>query len=173
MEPAEEPRWLDADERRTWLALAGALIRLPATLDAQLQRDAGISYFEYQVLSVLSEAPQRTLRLSEVAALAEGSLPRLSQAVTRLEKRGWVRRIPDPTDGRYTLGVLTDEGFDKVVATAPGHVAAVRRHVMDPLTKTQQRQLGAIAERIMRTIDPDGACPPKPATAPARKQAGA
>ena len=173
MEPAEEPRWLDADERRTWLALAGALIRLPATLDAQLQRDAGISYFEYQVLSVLSEAPQRTLRLSEVAALAEGSLPRLSQAVTRLEKRGWVRRIPDPTDGRYTLGVLTDEGFDKVVATAPGHVTAVRRHVMDPLTKTQQRQLGAIAERIMRTIDPDGACAPKPATAPARKQAGA
>ncbi|HEX8343774.1 MAG TPA: MarR family transcriptional regulator, partial [Actinoplanes sp.] len=82
------------------MSLAGALIRLPATLDAQLQRDAGISYFEYQVLSVLSEAPQRTLRLSEVAALAEGSLPRLSQAVTRLEKRGWVRRIPDPTDGR-------------------------------------------------------------------------
>ncbi len=156
MEPAEEPRWLDLDERQTWLALASSMIRLPAALDAQLQRDAGLSYFEYQVLAVLSEAPDRTMRLSEVAALAEGSLPRLSQVVSRLEKRGWVRRTPDPTDGRYTLGILTDEGWDKVVATAPGHVATVRRHVIDPLTKAQQRQLREIAQRIVRATDPDG-----------------
>ena len=156
MEPVEEPRWLDSDERQTWLALASSMIRLPAALDAQLQRDAGLNYFEYQVLAVLSEASQRTMRLSEIAALVDGSLPRLSQVVSRLEKRGWVRRTPDPADGRYTLGVLTDEGWDKVVATAPGHVATVRRHVMDPLTKAQQRQLREITQRILRTTDPDG-----------------
>ena len=166
MEPAEEPRWLDADERQTWLSLAGALIRLPATLDAQLQRDAGISYFEYQVMAVLSEAPQRTLRLSELAAMTEGSLPRLSQVVSRLQKRGWVRRVPDPTDGRYTLGILTDDGWDKVIASAPAHVEAVRRHVFDPLTRTQQRQLREITQRIMRTVEAGG-CSPK--AAPQRK----
>ena len=156
MEPAEQPRWLDIDERQTWLALASSMIRLPAALDAQLQRDAGLNYFEYQVLAVLSEAPQRTRRLSEIAALVDGSLPRLSQVVSRLEKRGWVRRTPDPADGRYTLGILTEEGWDKVVATAPGHVATVRRHVMDPLTKAQQRQLREITQRILRATDPDG-----------------
>ncbi len=171
MDPAEEARWLDQEERQTWLALAGALIRLPATLDAQLQRDAGISYFEYQLMAVLSEVPQRTLRLSELAALTQGSLPRLSQAVSRLQKRGWVERRPDPTDGRYTLGTLTDDGLAKVVATAAGHVEAVRRHVFDPLTKAQQRQLREIAQRIMRTVEPDGDCGTKPAPAPPRKHA--
>ena len=171
MNPAEEARWLDHEERQTWLALAGALIRLPATLDAQLQRDAGISYFEYQLMAVLSEVPQRTLRLSELAALTQGSLPRLSQVVSRLEKRGWVRRTPDPTDGRYTLGILTDDGWDKVVATAAGHVTAVRRHVFDPLTKAQQRQLREIAQRMMRTVEPDGGCETKSAPAPPRKRA--
>jgi DNA-binding MarR family transcriptional regulator len=172
MDADQEPRWLDPDERQTWLSMASALIRLPATLDAQLQRDAGISYFEYQVMAVLSEAPERTLRLSELAAMTEGSLPRLSQVVSRLERRGWVRRVPDPTDGRYTLGVLTDDGFDKVVATAAGHVEAVRRHVFDPLTKAQQRQLREIAQRITRTTDPARGCGPKPApAAPAKRTA--
>ena len=173
MEGAEEPRWLDAEERQTWLALAGALIRLPAALDAESQRDAGISHFEYQVLSVLSEAPQRTLRLSEVAAMVQGSLARLSQVVSRLEKRGWVRRTPDPADGRATLGILTDAGWDKVVATAPGHVESVRHHVFDPLTKAQQRQLREIAQRILRTTDPDGSSAPPPGRSPTHKPPGA
>ncbi len=171
MDLDQEPRWLDPEERQTWLALASALIRLPATLDAQLQRDAGISYFEYQVMAMLSEAPQRAMRLSELAGLTQSSLPRLSQAVSRLEKRGWVRRTPDPTDGRYTLGVLTDDGWAKVVATAAGHVQAVRRHVFDPLTKAQQRQLREIAQRMMRSVEPDGGCVTKPAPAPLGKQA--
>jgi DNA-binding MarR family transcriptional regulator len=158
------PRWLDSDEQQTWLALVSVLIRLPAALDAQLQRDAGISHFEYQVLAGLSMAPQRTRRMSELAQFAEGSLSRLSQVVARLEKRGWVRRTPDPADGRYTLATLTEPGWEKVVQTAPGHVEAVRSHVFDPLTQAQQRQLHQIGERIMRTIDPDGVCaPPRPA----------
>src|SRR5688572_27143404 len=108
------PRWLDADEQQTWLALVGVLIKVPAELDAQLQRDAGVSHFEYQVLSGLSMSPERTRRMSDLASFAESSLSRLSQVVARLERRGWVLRTPDPTDGRYTLASLTDEGWAKV-----------------------------------------------------------
>jgi DNA-binding MarR family transcriptional regulator len=158
MTTPQEPRWLDAGERQAWLAMASLLIRLPSALDAQLERDAGISHFEYMVLAGLSEAPGRTLRMSVLAMLAEGSLPRLSQVVSRLEKRGWVRRSPDPSDGRYTLAILTDEGWAKVAATAPGHVEAVRRLVFDPLTKAQSRQLCDIGRRIMRAIDPGDPC---------------
>jgi DNA-binding MarR family transcriptional regulator len=153
-----EPCWLDADEQQTWLALASALIRLPAALDAQLQRDAGISHFEYQVLSVLSMRPERTLRMSVLALLAGGSLPRLSQVVGRLEKRGWLRRTPDPADGRYTLAILTDAGRAKLIRSAPGHVETVRRLVFSPLTKSQARQLRDISRRIVRAIDPDDPC---------------
>jgi DNA-binding MarR family transcriptional regulator len=158
MATAPEPRWLDEAEMQAWLALASLLIRLPGALDAQLRRDAGISHFEYQVLAGLSMSPERTLRMSVLATFAEGSLSRLSQVVGRLEERGWVRRTPDPTDGRYTLARLTDAGWDKVVATAPGHVEAVRGFVFDPLTKAQHRQLRDIGRRIMRAIDPDDPC---------------
>jgi DNA-binding MarR family transcriptional regulator len=158
MDIPQEPRWLDADERQAFLALGSVLIRLPAALDAQLQRDAGISHFEFAVMAGLSEAPGRTLRMSVLAMLTEGSLPRISQVVGRLEKRGWVRRTPDPADGRYTLAILTDEGWAKAAAAAPGHVAEVRRLIFDPLTKAQTRQLREIGRRIIRAIDPDGPC---------------
>ena len=154
MEAPQEPRWLDAEERQAWLALASALNRLPAALDAQLHRDAGISHFEYQVMALLSEALDRTLRMSELAMMAEGSLPRLSQVVARLEQHGWVRRTPDPADGRYTLAILTGQGQAKVTEAAPAHVREVRRLVFDPLTKTQSRQLRDISRRIIHAIDP-------------------
>ncbi|MBB2943099.1 DNA-binding MarR family transcriptional regulator [Actinoplanes lutulentus] len=154
-----EPRWLDDEERAAWMALTSVFMRLPAALDAQLQRDAGVSHFEYGILAGLSESPGRQLRMSVLAAFAEGSLARLSQAVGRLEKRGWVRRFPDPTDGRYTLAELTDSGWDKVVESAPGHVEAARALVFDQLTKSQVRQLREIGRRIMSAVDPDGACP--------------
>ena len=150
-----EPRWLDTEESQAWRALAHALVKLPAALDSQLRRDAGISHFEYQVLALLSEAPGRTLRMSELAKWAGSSLPRLSQVVTRLEQRGWLRRTPDPGDGRYTLATLTGPGQAKVTQAAPGHVQEVRRLVLDPLTKTQSRQLRQIGQRITRAIDPD------------------
>ena len=154
MDGPQEPRWLDAEEDQAWRALARALVGLPKALDAQLRRDAGISHFEYQVLALLSEAPGRTLRMSALATLAEGSLPRLSQVVARLERGGWVRRTPDPADGRYTLAILTDQGWAKVTEAAPGHVQEVRRLVLDPLTKTQSRQLREISRRILRAVDP-------------------
>ena len=158
MEISPEPRWLDSEERQAWLALTSVLMRLPSALGAQLQRDAGISFFEYQVLAGLSESPDRTMRMSVLAVLSEGSLPRLSQVVARLEKRDWVRRSPDPTDGRYTLATLTEEGWQKVVQTAPGHVEAVRALVIDPLTKAQKQQLTGIGRRILHAIDPDDNC---------------
>ena len=156
VENAQEPRWLDEDQQQAWRTLVGIMLRLPAALDTQLQRDAGISSFEYQVLSGLSMAPERTMRMSRLAALTEGSLSRLSQVVARLEKRGWIRRTPDPADGRYTLAILTDTGWDTAAAAAPGHVAEVQRLIFDPLTKAQQRQLRDIGQRIMRAIAPDG-----------------
>ena len=158
METPDEPRWLDSDERQTWLSLLSVLIRLPGALDAELQHDAGLSHFEYQVLAGLSELPVRAMRISELAALTEGSLPRMSQVISRLEKRGCVRREPDPTDGRYTLAILTDEGMAQVSEAAPGHVEEVRRLVFDPLTRSQARQLGEITRRIMRAIDPADPC---------------
>ncbi|SEF91001.1 DNA-binding transcriptional regulator, MarR family [Nonomuraea solani] len=158
MDTSQEPRWLTEEESQTWLALASVLIRLPAALDRQLQRDAGISHFEYQVIAGLSMSPERTMRMSDLAAFSEGSLSRLSHVVSRLEKRGWVRRTPDPADGRYMLATLTEEGWEKVVATAPGHVDAVRDLVFEPLTKAQIRQLRDIGRRITHAIDPDGDC---------------
>jgi DNA-binding MarR family transcriptional regulator len=155
MDAPQEPRWLDAEDSQAWRALAKTMFRLPAALDTQLRRDAGISHFEYEVLALLSEAPDRTLRMSELAMWAGGSLPRLSQVVTRLEQRGWARRTPDPADGRYTLATLTSQGQAKVTQAAPGHVQEVRRLVFDPLTKAQSRQLGEISRRIIRAIDPD------------------
>ena len=155
MEDSSEPRWLNEAERQAWLTLGSLVVQLGPVLDAQLRRDAGITHFEYTVMSVLSEAADRTRRMSELAALADGSLSRLSQVVARLEKKGWVRRSPDPTDGRYTLATLTDSGWEKVVATAPGHVEEVRRMVLDPLTKTQVQQLTTIGQRILRVLVPE------------------
>jgi DNA-binding MarR family transcriptional regulator len=153
MDTTPEPNWLSAEERQTWLAVVGVAGLLGPALDAQLQRDSGISHFEYQVLAMLSEAPGREVRMSRLAGLANGSLSRLSHVVSRLERRGWVRRRPDDDDGRYTLAVLTDAGWEKVVA-APGHVQEARRLVLDPLTKAQQRQAREIGLRILQAMDP-------------------
>lgn len=141
--------WLTDEEQAAWRSVVAMLLRLPAALDAQLQRDAGISNFEYMVLSSLSEAPNHTLRMTDLAALASGSLSRLSHVVSRLEARGWIRREPCPGDGRFVNAVLTDDGWAKVVATAPGHVAAVRKLLVDALTPAQFQALGAICEQVL------------------------
>ncbi|MGW0710134.1 MarR family winged helix-turn-helix transcriptional regulator [Streptomyces sp. NPDC002643] len=158
MDTPPQPRWLTDEETQTWFALAGMIVRLPAALDAQLQRDAGVSHMEYMVMAALSEHAGRTLRMSDLAAIAGSSLSRLSHLVKRLEKSGWVRRTPDPEDGRYTLAILTDAGYAKVAETAPGHVEAVRRYVFDSLTKAQQRQLKDIGQRIWSAVAPDDCC---------------
>jgi DNA-binding MarR family transcriptional regulator len=141
--------WLSDEEQAAWRPFVALLFRMPAALDAQLQKEAGISNFEYMVLSSLSEAPGRTLRMSELAAMASGSLSRLSHVVSRLESRGWVRREACPGDGRFINAVLTDEGWAKVAATAPGHVAAVRKLLIDVLSPEDLRTLGSISKHLL------------------------
>src|ERR1700761_7054176 len=141
--------WLSDEQQAAWRPFVALLLRLPALLDAQLQRDAGINHFDYLVLSGLSEAPGRTLRMSELAAMANSSLSRLSHVVSRLENKGWVRREPCPGDGRFINAVLTDDGWQKVAATAPGHVTAVRELLVDALTEGEFRQLGAISAKVL------------------------
>jgi DNA-binding MarR family transcriptional regulator len=134
---------------------------LPASLDAQLDRDAGLSFFEYHVLSMLSELPERTLRLSRLAQLTSSSLSRLSNVVKRLEARGLLRREPDPDDRRATRAVLTDAGMAAVVRAAPGHVAAVRNLIIDALSPLQLQELHAAHQRILAGIDPAAATRPE------------
>jgi DNA-binding MarR family transcriptional regulator len=135
------------------MPIGGLLLKLPAALDARMQRDSGLNHFEYLVLANLSEAPNRTRRMSVLATLANGSLSRLSHVVKRLERHGWVERRPCPDDGRYTDAVLTDAGWDKVRASAPGHVEAVRTLVLDALTTDELDQLGDIARRVLARLD--------------------
>ena len=151
---ATEPvRWLGEEELQAWMALAAMLTKLPAALDRQLQRDAGLTHYEYRVMIGLSRVPERTLRMSELAEFTASQLPRLSQVATRMERRGWLARHPDPTDGRSTLVGLTDAGMAKLEVSAPGHVAAVRRLVFDSISATQVRQVAQIAKRITQAAD--------------------
>ncbi len=152
---------LSAEDLETWAALATVLEWLPSALDTQLQRDCDLTHFEYGVLFALASAPARTLRMSVLAGYANSSLSRLSRAASRLESKGWVRRAPDPTDGRYTLAILTDLGLRKMQEATPGHVRTVHRLVLDPLTEPQLRQLREISRRITRAIrDEEGWQPP-------------
>jgi DNA-binding MarR family transcriptional regulator len=150
-----ETEWLSEDERAAWLRLIAVVELLPGVLDAQLRSDAGLTHFEYFVLAMLSEAPEHTLRMTALGQRTNATLSRLSHVVNRLEGRGLVERFPCPEDGRATNARLTPAGWDAVVAAAPGHVDAVRRHVIDPLTRTQVDQLRRIGDALLSRLDPD------------------
>ena len=141
-------RWLDDEEQRAWRSFLRAAAAIDEALDRQLQRDAGMPHAYYQVLAMLSEAPDRTLRMSQLAELTTSSASRLSHAVARLEEKGWVRRDKHPTDRRGSLAVLTEDGWQAVVAAAPGHVTAVRQVLFDRLGPGQATQLQAITDRL-------------------------
>jgi DNA-binding MarR family transcriptional regulator len=151
-----ETAWLTDEERIAWVRLAAVLELLPGVLDGQLRRDSNLSHFEYFVLAMLSEAPERTLRMTSLAARTNATLPRLSHVVRRLEDRGLVRRLPCPDDGRAVDARLTEAGWDAVVAAAPGHVANVRNAVIDALDPEQVEQLTAITGAILGRLDPAG-----------------
>lgn len=151
----EEPqvKWLTAAEVDSWLALVRLMTWLPWSIDQQLRRDSNLGMVEYQVLARLSQSPERTLRMSSLADFTNASLSRLSHLVKRLEARGFVRREPDPADGRFTNAILTEKGFQTLVEAAPGHVAHVRSLVIDVLSPEQLRRIGRDADRIMSHID--------------------
>lgn len=148
-------RWLDDDERSAWLAVAAIMITLPAALDARLRREAGVTFFEYLVLSVLSEREGATMQMSEIAAGVSASLSRLSHVVTKLEKQGLLCRGRLPGSGRRTSATLTGAGYATVVAAAPGHVAAVREYLVDTLERTDLATLHRIGVAVAGRIDPE------------------
>jgi DNA-binding MarR family transcriptional regulator len=149
-------RWLDDEERAAWLRLVAVVELLPGVLDAQLRRDDGLSHFDYFVLAVLSESPERTLRMTALAQRTNATLPRLSHVVQRLEGRDLVERFPCPQDRRATNVRLTTAGWDAVVSAAPGHVETVRTHVLDVLSRAQLEQLTAIGDALLTRLDPEG-----------------
>ena len=151
----DEPdvKWLTAEELDSWLSVVRLMTWLPWSIDQQLQRDSKLGMVDYQVMAILSESPQRGMRLSSLAEVTNASLSRLSRVVTRLEKRGLVRREPDATDGRFTKAILTEEGLRTLAEAAPGHLAHVRSLVIDVLSPEQLRRLGRDADRIMARID--------------------
>jgi DNA-binding MarR family transcriptional regulator len=148
-------RWLDDEEQRTWRAFLSATQLLFDQLDRELQRDAKIPHAYYEILVRLSEAPDRTMRMSQLADSTLSSRSRLSHAVSRLEESGWVERQSCPTDRRGQLAVLTDRGFAALEAAAPGHVEGVRAHVFDPLTPAQVTALRELSETLLAPLVQD------------------
>lgn len=145
-------RWLNAKELRAWRAMIRATNHLYWAIAAQLQREAGVSLVEYQVLAMLSDQPTHSIRMSRLADLTNSSPSRLSHLVTRLERRRFIRREPDPDNGRFINAILTDEGFQKLVAVAPGHVTHVRELILDEFSPAEIQQIGAFAERLLNRI---------------------
>ncbi|MFC3688778.1 MarR family winged helix-turn-helix transcriptional regulator [Aquipuribacter hungaricus] len=164
---AGDPAWLSAEQQASWRDLMALVMTLPAALDAQLRRDAGVNGFEYQVLAALSEAPDRALVLTTLAGMTQGSLSRLSHAVTRLERAGLVeRRSCSEAGARRTEARLTASGWEKLQEIAPGHVREARRLVVDVLTPEQLWALGEASRLVAEAAragapagcDGDAAC---------------
>jgi DNA-binding MarR family transcriptional regulator len=149
-------KWLTPAEVQSWLSVVRLMMWLPWSIDQQLRRDSDLGMVEYQVLAMLSESPELTMRMSSLAEVTNASLSRLSHLFKRLEARGLVRREPDPADGRFTNAILTEKGLQTLAEAAPGHVAHVRSLVIDALSPEQLRRLGRDADRIMSRIDTSG-----------------
>jgi DNA-binding MarR family transcriptional regulator len=149
-----ETRWLDDDEQQTWLAWVFSTRLVWEELERDLQRDADMPYGYYEILVMLSSAPDRSRRMSELADATQSSRSRLSHAVARLEDQGWVRRDRHPSDRRGAIAVLTDEGFAALAAAAPGHVESVRRHLFDQLSSTQVAALRDISDTLLEHLLP-------------------
>lgn len=145
--------WLSGDEREAWLAVAALAVKLPAALDAQLQADHGLSFFEYMVLAMLSEQDERALQMSELAEVTSASLSRLSHAARRLEGQGFIRRERVPGSGRRTVALLTDAGQAKVEAAAPEHVRTARSLVIDVVSVEDLAALGRVGRAVLGQID--------------------
>jgi len=154
-----ETRWLDADEQETWRAFLWTSRLLNEALDRQLQRDSGMPHAYYMILAMLSEAPGRALTMTELAAVVRSSPSRLSHAVNRLEVAGWIRRVKHEGDRRTTIAELTDAGFAVLAEAAPGHVAEVRRHLFDPLSRERMLEFRETLRALLASLDPGREAP--------------
>jgi DNA-binding MarR family transcriptional regulator len=151
-----EPRWLSDEEQQAWRGFLAINQLLFEALDRQLQTDANMPHAYYRLLAMLSEAPNRSLRMSELAEVTNSSQSRVSHAVARLEEAGWIRREKASDDRRGNVAVLTEVGYEVVARTAPGHVAEVRANLFDLLSEEQVRQLSGICAVLLDKLDPDG-----------------
>ena len=150
-----EPQWLTDTEMAAWANLVRLTMLLPGALDRQLRDSAGIPHAYYGILARLSAEPRRAMRMTDLARQANTTTSRLSHAVSTLEQRGWIERFPCPTDKRGQTARLTDAGMTLLQATAPGHVAEVRRLVFDHLTADDVDQLRAITAKLLPTLTGD------------------
>ncbi|MFI6318796.1 MarR family winged helix-turn-helix transcriptional regulator [Nonomuraea sp. NPDC050556] len=144
----------EEDQRQDWIALVKVLLVLPGALEAQLLRDSDLTLLGYMILARLDDTPDATLRMSQIATMANGSLPRTSQAISRLENRGWVRRTVISGRGqgrRFTTARLTEAGRAQLAAATPEHTALVRRLVIEP-AGDQFSALGSVAQRIVEAL---------------------
>lgn len=152
-----EARWLDEREALVWRGMIGVLQRLTPVLERQLFQEAGLSGAEYTLLVPLSEAPGGVLRARDLGRMVGWERSRISHQVTRMEKRGLVAREECGDDARGSMVRLTDAGRTAIVAAAPAHVAAVRRHFLDALTDAELDVIGPALERVLdRLPDNDG-----------------
>jgi DNA-binding MarR family transcriptional regulator len=153
-ESKSEPRWLNAAEMKAWRRYIIASRRLLEALDDDLAAH-DISMSDYEVLAQLSEAPERRMRMSELADVAMISRSRLSHRIKVMEKAGWVKREACPIDKRGYFAVMTPKGWKAIVAAAPDHVASVRERFLDALDKGDQKVLAEIFERVATRIKHD------------------
>lgn len=146
---ATEPQWLDATQLEHWKSLIALVMTLPSALDAQLRREAGLNSFEYHVLAHLSDAPDHTRTLSDLAVLSEGSISRISHAVDRLERAGRLQRRSCASGRNRAEAVLTPAGWEVLQQAAIGHVTEARRLVIDRLSPEHLAALGEAAAIIV------------------------
>lgn len=151
--PASEPRWLSGTEMEAWLRVLRLVMLLPGSLDTQLRRDAGLTHASYMILATLSDAPEASMRMTELARQTATSQSRLSHAVAALEQRGWVVRRQCPQDRRGQIATLTDAGRRALEATAPGHAAQVRATVLDRLSPREVEQLSGLLAKIVGPLE--------------------
>ena len=147
--------WLSPAELEAWISLTVLTDVLPAAVDAELREIAGLNFFQYTVLAMLSEQDGHRLQMSDLADVAFGSLSRLSHAVNRLEERGWVERRAGSGGRRHNVVVLTGEGLAALRSAAPAHAAHVRSFLVAPLDDDERQQLSAIARKLIGAIEPE------------------
>ncbi len=144
--------WLDTEQQVAWRAWLQASLLLPVQLERDLKASHGLTNAEYEVMVRLSESPGRRLRMSELATATQASKSRLSHQISRMEDDGLIRREECPTDRRGAYAVLSDHGWERLVAAAPAHVASVRHWLVDAITPDELIALGAISARVAERI---------------------
>lgn len=145
-------RWLSEDEQLSWRAWLEMTRLLPEQFNRELTKNHELSLPDFEILIQLSEAPDRRLRMSELADSALSSRSRLSHACDRIEKNGFIVREPCEDDRRGFWAVLTDQGWEKIGIAAAGHVESVRYHLVDLLSPTEFSELGRIARKVSEHV---------------------